>query len=45
LILKVPFDFVGENDRVKENNYKELSGKIIEILKSLSYHDYLERII
>jgi len=45
LILKIPFDFVWWNVDVKENNYKELSGKINNILKSLPYHDYLQRII
>lgn len=45
LILKVPFDAVGEDEDVKDNNYKELSGKITEILKSLPYHDYLRDII
>ena len=45
LIFKVPFDTVGENEDMKDNNYRELSGKITEILKSLPYHDYLEKII
>jgi hypothetical protein len=45
LILKIPFDFIGNNDEVKEKNYKELSEKMSIILKSLSYHDYLEKIL
>jgi len=45
LILKVPFDFIGNDDSVKEINYKELSEKITEILKTLHYHDYLEKIV
>ena len=45
LILKVPFDFIGEDESVKEKNYKELSLKINEILKTLPYHDYLEKIL
>lgn len=45
LILKVPFDFIGEDKDVKMKSYKELNEKIIEILKSLPYHDYLEKII
>jgi hypothetical protein len=43
--LKIPFDFAGENDGVKQENYKELSEKITEILKTLHYHDYLEKIL
>ena len=45
LILKVPFDFVGEEKDVKEKNYKELTEKIVNALKNLSYHDYLEKIV
>jgi hypothetical protein len=43
--LKVPFDFIGEDESVKEKNYKELSEKINEILKTLPYHNYLEKIL
>ena len=45
LILKVPFDFVGEEKDVKEKNYKELIEKMDEILRYLPYHDYLEKIL
>ena len=45
LILKIPFDFIAEDKDVKMKSYKELNEKIIEILKSLPYHDYLEKII
>ena len=45
LILKIPFDFIGDDDSVKQRNYKELSGKITNILKILPYHDYLEKIV
>lgn len=45
LILKIPFDFVGEEKNVKEKNYKELSEKMMSALKNLSYHDYLEKIM
>lgn len=44
LILKVPFDFIGDNEDVKQENYKALSEKIYEKLKSLPYHDYLKKI-
>jgi hypothetical protein len=43
--LKIPFDFIAEDKDVKMKSYKELNEKIIEILKSLPYHDYLEKII
>ena len=45
LILKVPFDFIGDGNRVKQKNYKELSEKITDILRVLPYHDYLEKIV
>lgn len=45
LILKVPFDFVGEKKDVKKKNYKELIEKMDEILRYLPYHDYLEKIL
>ena len=45
LILKVPFDFVGEEKDVKEKNYKGLAEKMVNTLKKLSYHDYLEKIV
>ena len=45
LILKVPFDFVGEEKNVKEKNYKESTDKMIKNMKNLSYHDYLQKII
>ena len=45
LILKVPFDLIGNNKGVKEKIYKELSEKIIEILKNLPYYDYLGKIV
>lgn len=45
LILKIPFDFIGENRDVKEKIYKELSHKIDNILESLPYHEYLEKIL
>lgn len=45
LILKVPFDFIGSEDWVKRGNYKELSEEMSKILKDLTYHDYLEKII
>ena len=44
LILKIPFDFIGENN-VKQWNFKELSEKISEILKALPYHEYLKKIL
>ena len=43
LILKVPFDFIGDNEDVKQENYKALD--IILPLQDLPYHDYLEKII
>ena len=45
LILKIPFDFIAEDKDVKMKCYKELNEKIIKILKSLPYHDYLEKIL
>jgi hypothetical protein len=45
LILKVPFDFIGDGNSVKQKNYKELSEKITDILRVLPYHDYLEKIV
>ena len=45
LILKIPFDFIGEDKNVHLKNYKELSGKISKILKDLPYHNYLNNII
>jgi hypothetical protein len=45
LILKIPFDFIGEDNNVKQKNYKELSGDISEILKTLPYHEYLKKIL
>ena len=45
LILKIPFDMVGKNKDVEDNNYKKLSSKIIDILKTLPYHIFLEKII
>jgi hypothetical protein len=42
--LKIPFDFIGENN-VKQWNFKELSEKISEILKALPYHEYLKKIL
>ena len=45
LILKIPFDFIAEDKDVKMKSYKELNEKVIEILKNLPYHDYLEKII
>lgn len=45
LILKVPFDFVWKNESVENKNYKQLADKMEELLKSLPYHDYLEKIL
>lgn len=45
LILKIPFDFVGEEKDVKEKNYKGLAEKMVNALKNLPYHDYLEKIV
>ena len=45
LIMKVPLDLVGENGDLNRKNFKELSEKISQILKSLPYHDYLEKIV
>lgn len=45
LILKIPFDFIAEDKDGKMKCYKELNEKIIKILKSLPYHDYLEKIL
>lgn len=45
LILKVPFDLVWRNESVENKNYKQLAEKMEELLKSLPYHDYLEKIL
>ena len=45
LILKVPFDFIWENENVSNKNYRELSEEIDKILKDLPYLDYLKKFI
>lgn len=45
LILKVPFDFIGDDENVIKNNYRELSEKIYWVLKCLPYCDYIWKII
>ena len=45
LMLKIPFDFIWRNEKMRENNYKNLSLKINEVLKNLSYRNYLEKIL
>lgn len=45
LFLKVPFDFIWENEDKKEKDYKKISDKINKELKNLSYHDYLQKIL
>jgi hypothetical protein len=45
LILKVPFDFIGGDDSIKQKKYKEVSGEITNILKTLPYREYLEKIL
>ena len=45
LILKIPFDFVWKNKSIENKSYKELAEKVYELLKSLSYHDYLKKIM
>lgn len=45
LVLKIPYDFIWEEEIIKRNCYKEMLGKIAEILKNLPYHDYLEKIL
>lgn len=45
LILKVPFDLVWGDESVKEKDYKKLAERIDKLLKSLPYHDYLEKIL
>ena len=45
LILKVPFDLVWKNKSIENKNYKELAERMEELLKSLSYHNYLEKIL
>ena len=45
LILKVPFDYIGNESSMKEGNYKELSERMNIILRDLPYHDYLKKIL
>ena len=45
LILKIPFDFISEDNNVKQRNYKELSEEISKILNTLPYHEYLKKIL
>jgi hypothetical protein len=45
LILKIPFDFIWCDENVKNYNYKDLSGNIIDALKRLAYHEYLWKIV
>ena len=45
LILKAPFDFIGQEKIIKERNYKEISENTNKILKGLPYHNYLEKIL
>lgn len=44
LILKVPFDFIG-NERIKKWNYGELCSGLAWILKNLPFHDFLKSIL
>lgn len=45
MILKVPFDFIGDNIDLKNQNFREFSVKVSWILWKLSYHDYLSKIL
>ena len=45
LILKVPFDFIGNDENISVENYRDLSAKISNILKNLPYQNYLEDIL
>lgn len=45
LILKIPFDFIWEEETVKRKVYREMFDRIDKILKNLPYHDYLEKIL
>ncbi len=45
VLLKIPYDFIGQEKAVNEKNYKEISENIDKILKNLTYHDYLEKIL
>ena len=45
LILKIPFDFMGNDIDVRNQNFKELNVKIDEILRKLPYNDYLKKIL
>ncbi len=45
LILKVPFDFIWKEDSINEWNFKENAKIIPELLSTLPYHDFLEKIL
>lgn len=45
LILKIPFDFIWEEETIKGKEYKKMLDRMAEILKNLPYHDYLEKIL
>ena len=45
LILKVPFDFIWEEDSINKGEFKENMSKIFELLNNLPYHDYLLKIL
>ena len=45
MILKVPFDFIGDDNDVKNQNFVVISEKISWLLWKLSYRDYLSKIL
>lgn len=45
LILKVPFDLIGNNETVIKENYGLLSWEIVKILNNLPYHEYLKKFL
>jgi hypothetical protein len=45
LILKTPFDFIGEKEEINKKNYNKSYEEIDIVLNSLPYYDYLKKII
>ena len=45
IILKIPFDFIGDDIDVKNQSFREFIMKINWMLWELPYHDYLTKIL
>ena len=45
VILKVPFNFIGDDSSMRKINYNNFSESIDWTLENLPYHDFLKRIL